>query len=131
MSTVVAPEATSIGSYAFNECKQLVSVDVSRVEEVNGNAFNYCTSLTSISLPAAKTFNSIYQFNGCISLASAYLPALLNINAAAFYECKALTSLELSSVQRIGSGAFYSSSIRELALPSSLTFLHYNAFNEA
>ena len=52
-STFTIPNSvTSIGSYAFNLCRNLVSVTIpNSVTEIGEGAFSHCSKLTSISIP--------------------------------------------------------------------------------
>ena len=52
---VIDGNITSIGSYAFYNLSNLVSVlfdGVSKLTKIGDNAFSYCTSLTDIALPS-------------------------------------------------------------------------------
>jgi len=77
----------SIGDYAFEYCSGLTSVTIpSTVTSIGTEAFYYCTNLTSIKIPNSVT----------------------SIGNYAFYYCSSLTSINiLSSVTSIGSDAFY------------------------
>lgn len=51
-SCEITGNVTSIGSYAFNDHKALVSVNISdSVTSIGDKAFGSCTSLTSVSIP--------------------------------------------------------------------------------
>ena len=77
---------TSISSYAFYQCANLISVDIpSGVTSIGNSAFSYCRAVTSITIP-----------NGVTSIGS-----------SAFFECRLVSSLTIpSSVTSIGSSAF-------------------------
>ena len=58
--------------------------------------FEFCTNLTSISLPEGVTSIGSYAFNGCTSLASISLPeGVTSIGSYAFGDCSALVELHL------------------------------------
>ncbi|MBR6790544.1 MAG: leucine-rich repeat domain-containing protein, partial [Oscillospiraceae bacterium] len=65
---------TSIGGYAFYNCTALTKVTFgagSRLETIHYNAFQGCSSLTSVTLPASVTSIGDCAFFSCPSLASA------------------------------------------------------------
>ena len=60
---------TSIGSWAFGDCKSLTSVTIpDSVTEIGYSAFSGCSSLTSITIPDSVTSIGDYAFNGCAVL---------------------------------------------------------------
>ena len=77
---------TSIGSEAFQNCSSLTSVTIpNSVTSIGDNAFCLCSSLTSISIPNSVT----------------------SIGERAFYNCSSLTSIIIpNSVTSIGNYAF-------------------------
>ncbi|MBR1666979.1 MAG: leucine-rich repeat domain-containing protein [Bacteroidaceae bacterium] len=62
-----------IGNAAFNGCRNLTTIDISKVESIGINAFRDCTSLTSISIPQCMECIGNYAFYGCKNL-------LINVN---------------------------------------------------
>jgi len=75
-------------------------------------AFDRCTFLTSITIPASVTGISDYAFYYCSSLTSISIPAsVTDIGYGAFQYCSGLTSITIpKSVERIGGSAFQSCS---------------------
>ena len=71
-------------------------------------AFNHCTSLTQLILPAALTTIERWAFEGCTSLTELTLPAALTtIGTRSFLGCTSLTKLTLpAALTTIGDGAF-------------------------
>ena len=64
-------EVTSIGNYAFENCKSLTSIEISsNVTIIGDDAFAYCTNLTSIEIPSSVTSVGYYAFSECTSLNS-------------------------------------------------------------
>ena len=94
--------------------------------------WNYCSSLTSLTLPSSLQSIGGGAFCGCYSLTSLTLPSSLqSIGDWAFCDCSSLSSLTLpSSLQSIGDHAFYDcSSLTSLTLPSSLQSIGEEAFD--
>ena len=108
-NTVIPNSVTSIGSFAFYECRSLTSITIpNSVTSIGYSAFQYCSSLTSITIP-----NS-----------------LISINSSAFYECSSLTSVTIpNSVISIGSSAFYGCiNLKNATIGKSIEIIGNNAF---
>lgn len=61
---------------------------------IPSNAFQNCTSLTSIDIPAGVTGIGVSAFHGSTSLTSINIPAGVTIiGASAFYNCTSLTTI--------------------------------------
>jgi len=75
---------------------------------ISDYAFEYCTSLTSVTIPDSVTEIGNYAFCDCTSLTSVTIPdSVTNIGRNAFYGCTSLTSVTIpDSVASIGEGAF-------------------------
>ena len=72
-SAVIAEGVTSIGSYAFDDCKSLTSVTIpSGVTSIGAWAFFNCTSLTSVTIPDGVTSIGWRAFSNCTSLTDVY-----------------------------------------------------------
>ena len=103
------------------------------LDDVIGNqAFDGCSSLTSLTLPSSVTSIGSSAFSGCSGLTSLTLPSsVTSIEWSAFSGCSGLTSLTLpSSVTSIGESAFRGcSSLASLTLPSSVTSIGKSAFS--
>jgi hypothetical protein len=106
-------QLSSLGNSAFSSCKQIVSVDWNNnaVSEftLGSSAFNLCSSLTEITLPAGtlKIDNNTFCGTGLTSIKFGGNETL--IGSSAFKECKALTSIDIpDSVTEIQTSAFES-----------------------
>ena len=108
-SAVIAEGVTSIGSYAFDDCKSLTSVTIpDSVTSIGDSAFCNCKSLTSVTIPDSVTLIDNGAFSFCTSLTSVTIPdSVTSIDQDAFYKCESLTSVTIpNSVTSIGWGAF-------------------------
>ena len=81
-----------IGSYAFNDCSGLTSLTLpAGITGIGKGAFIGCSGLTSLTLPAGITWISSDAFRGCSGLTSLTLPAgITNIGSDAFIYCSGL-----------------------------------------
>ena len=111
-----------VGTLYFNE-------DITVVRD---DAFAYCSSLTSITIPDSVTSIGERAFYGCSSLTSITIPdSVTSIGEWAFYGCSSLTSITIpDSVTSIGSYAFYNcSSLTSVTIPDSVTSIGRYAFS--
>ena len=116
--TYTIPESvTSIESYAFYHCANLINIDLSNctgLTSIGSYGFVSCTSLTSIDLSNCTELTSMgyAPFRECTSLKNVDLSnciGLKNIWDYAFQECTSLTSIDLSNctgLTSIGDYAF-------------------------
>lgn len=101
---------TSIGNYAFEWCTRLTSITIpNSVTSIGSSAFQMCEGLTSIDIPDSVTSIGWYAFRWCTGLTSITIPnSVTSIGMGAFYCCTGLTSINIpNSVTRIGREAFY------------------------
>jgi len=103
-----------------------------KVTAVPDNAFEYCTSLTSVEIPNSVKSIGNWAFFGCSGLTSVVIPnSVTSIGNSAFYSCYRLTSVEIpNSVTRIGSDAFfYCYGLTSVEIPNSVTSIGSSAFS--
>ena len=88
---------TTIGGYAFSNCKDLTSVTIPEgVTTIGDKAFNICKGLTSITIPNSVTYIGENAFSNCNGLTSVTIPnKVTEIGKCAFYGCSNLTSLTI------------------------------------
>ena len=133
-STVDGYTVTGIGDYAFYQCSNLTSIDLSgtQVTTIGQSAFYECTSLTSITIPDSVTTIGIFAFQSCSSLETIDLSGtqITSIGQQAFQSCYNLTSITIpDSLTSIGFNAFFGcSKITSITIPDSVTTIHEQAF---
>lgn len=113
-NVVVPDTVTTIGEGAFESCKNLESIVLSkRLQEIYRGAFHNCTKLKSIVLPNTIKKIGISAFEGCHSLSSVTLgTGLREIGIWAFNDCPSLKSITIpANVTYIGAKAFGSTPI--------------------
>ena len=153
-----ASKVTSISTW-FQSNADITSfaefVNFSGISILASNAFNGCSSLAEISLPASLTSIGDFAFQGC-KLSHIIIPEwVTSIRNGTFKDCSSLTEITLpASLTSIGNGVFngcsllarvvnfentqltsitnnffrYCSSLTEITLPASLTSIGEYAF---
>ena len=104
---------------------------VYQVEGIGNNAFNGCTSLTSVVFPDGLKTIGAYAFAGCKSLSSVVLPdGLTKILAYAFSNCTSLKAVRIpNQVETLGAYVFSGCSAMEsVSLGSGLVEISSGAF---
>ncbi len=75
LTEFVAPDSlTGIWLYAFKDCVDLATVELTNVRSISSGAFQNCTSLRSVRLADKMTGLSDHIFDGCTSLAFIDMP---------------------------------------------------------
>ena len=105
---VIKDGVTSIGNFAFYNCKSLTSITIpDSVTSIELAAFNNCNNLTSITIPDSVT----------------------SIGDSAFELCNKLSSITLSNnITSIGNWAFHGCPLTSITIPDSVTSIGDNAF---
>lgn len=90
---------TSIGEYAFYNCKNLTSINIpSGIKKIGKYAFSYCSNLSSVTIPNGVTEITYNSFAGCGSLNSIVIPnSVTKIDGYAFNGCTRLSNITMSS----------------------------------
>ncbi len=119
---VIIPNGvTSIGDYAFYNCRSLTSIMIpDSVTSIGYEAFYKCNSLASITISDSVTNIGNYAFYDCDSLTSITIPdSVTRIGDGVFSGCNSLRSITISDgVTSIGDNMFYGcSNLESLTLP--------------
>ena len=103
----------SIGDYAFEYCSSLLSVTIpNSVTSIGDYAFRNCSGLTSVTIGNSVTSIGDFAFRNCSWLTSVTIGnSVTSIGIYAFQNCYRLTSVTIpNSVTSIGERAFRSCS---------------------
>lgn len=109
-SSYTVPQGTSaVGERAFDCCSFLTRISLpASVTEIDDYAFSDCSALVEVSIPSSVDEIGSCAFNYCTALSSIVIPdSVTEIEDIAFSQCSALRSVLLpASVTEIGVGAF-------------------------
>ena len=123
---------TSLGDYAFYNCRYLDDVSLpDSLQAIGNNAFSNCRTLTEIELPARVSSLGTAVFSGCSNLETVNLPVFITeLPASTFSNCTVLETVELPvSVTAIGNDAFFGcNALSKITLPAGLRTVGDNAF---
>ncbi len=130
----VSYKVTSIGGFAFRECRGLTSVTIpNSVTCIETDAFMYCRGLTTITIPQNVTSIECYAFRNS-GLTSVTIPdGVTSLEDGVFGGCSSLTSITIpNSVTSLGEGALAGcSSLTSVTIPNSVTSLGYGCFQNS
>ena len=112
-NVTVGPKVTTIQSKLFNDNRELVSLNLSNATSlttIEEYAFQDCQNLMSVEMPASLRFIGEEAFENCFALASVILnEGLEELGNGAFYDTDALTEITVpGSVKKMGRAPFYS-----------------------
>lgn len=127
-------DITTIGDYAFHECKSLTSITIpNSVTTIGEGAFDRCYNLKSITIPDSVITIGDMAFGGCWSLTSITIPgSVTTIGDRTFQSCKGLTNITIpDSVTTIEGGAFSNCySLTSITIPDSVTSIGGGVFED-
>jgi hypothetical protein len=122
-SYTVPDSCSAIADWGFVGSQYLEELDLGQVTEIGADAFYYCISLRSITIPEGVTALTGAAFGYCISLESVEVPSTVTeIGDDCFYSCTSLSSVSLSEgLTKIGTYAFFHcTSMDSLQVPDSV-----------
>ena len=129
--TITGLPVTGIGDEAFYYCISLTSVTIpNSVTSIGHGAFVQCRGLTSFTIPNSVTNIGYNAFNNCISLTNVTIGnGLTSIGETAFATSGLVGVTIPSSVTDIGYGAFeFCSRLADVSIPNSVTNIEQWAF---
>ena len=138
ISVTIPPSVTDFKG-AFNECRQLTSVNSNVIGEciipnsvtsIGAFTFYYCQSLTSVTIPNSVTSIGGYAFVAC-GLTSLTIPNSVTSIGNSAFQNSYLTSVTIGSgVTSIPDYAFHSSTnLTSVIIPNTVTRIGQDAFN--
>ena len=128
---------TRIGEEAFHGCYKVTEIVLpDSVTSIGKRAFYYCGKLQKVVLSSNLTDSNLpaigdEAFEGCSALENVEIPAgVKTIGASAFSGCSKLKSVtNMNGVTDIGASAFSSSGLTSINIPSSVTKIGASAFS--
>ncbi len=124
---------TGIGSYAFQGCRVLKSVEIPcGIRKIGDTAFYGCSELISVNIPETVEEIGESAFAECEELVSVSLPnGLKTIGDSAFSDCSSLSEIVIpESVCEIGSSTFDGcAGLKSAKLPEGLKEIPYALFD--
>lgn len=133
-SVTIGNQVTSIGDFAFSDCKSLSDVTIgNHVTSIGECAFYNCKSLDEVIIPSSVRSIGNRTFDSCELLKKISIEnGVTSIGSYAFNNCKSLEEIILpSSVLSIGDYAFaYCTSLEDFIIPPSVTSIGRWMFDE-
>ena len=122
----------TIGEWAY--CSSLTSITIpASVTTIGQQAFYECSSLTSITIPSSVTTIEFDAFNFCSNLATVTFgegSKLETIEHSAFANCSSLTDINLpSGLTTIVQSFRDCGSLQSITIPASVTIIERGAFS--
>ena len=101
LTAIVIPKGIiEIGQYAFSGCGLHTITIPGSVNKINTSTFLKCSNLTSVYISEGVTSIGNMAFSNCSKLTSITIPSsMTEIKYAAFYNCKNLTAVHINSIK--------------------------------
>ncbi len=115
---------------AFENCTSLVTVSLPEgMRALMGRTFDGCSSLKSINIPESMINIYDYAFSGCSALEAVKLPdGLKYIGTEAFANCTSLTEIKIPSIRQLGNYAFIGCTGLKTVTLSQMNKIGHEAF---
>ncbi len=124
---VVNSGVTSIGDFAFNNCKNLTKLSLPKgIKSIGDAAFMYCEKLTDLTLPTTVEYIRDSAFSDC-NITEITLPdSLKSIGENAFCGC-GFTEIKIPDGVSIDAYAFgiYNSTLKKIDIGKNCDILNY------
>lgn len=152
-SVTIPGTVENLQNRIFYNCDSLETAIIEEgVTYIYGNIFCYCDNLKNVTLPTSLTRLGEGVFKGCTGLETITIPSasigfeafkncdslktvvlgngVTSIAREAFYNCQNLETINLpEGLTRIENNAFYSCGIKEITIPSTVTYMTNYMFN--
>ena len=120
---------------ALKKAKCSITLDLSNIEnlaEVGTKAFEGCSRITKVLLPADVKKIGASAFKDCKRLKSIILPeTLTSIGEKAFYDCSSLSTIDLpSGLSFIGNYAFSLCPLEIISIPKKISTIEAGMFSQ-
>ncbi|HXZ24522.1 MAG TPA: leucine-rich repeat protein, partial [Methanomassiliicoccales archaeon] len=129
----MADSVVHLGDWAFEYCSSLQSVTLSGGLSLIGcETFRGCTALTSVIFHNGITSVGPNTFNGCTALTSISFPdSITTVGSTTFYECTGLKSVTFpDGITSIGYETFYGcSNLATITIPGSVASIGQYTFS--
>lgn len=103
--TSITSQAASVRNRAFSNCTSVVSISLPAAKTVGNWAFMQCSKLATVSLPEATTLGSA-AFSTCAALTSVTIPKATSLPSQCLYNCTSLQKIDLPAVTSISDSVF-------------------------
>ena len=126
-------KVTEIGKHAFNWCDSLTSITIhDSITKICPFAFFKCKILTSVTIHGSVTFIGHGAFQNCKELKSVFIPnSVTFIGDGVFFNCENLTSITIPyTVTHIGDCAFqHCKRLKSVNILNNVTEIGCNTFD--
>ena len=133
LKVVIGKGVTTIGNYAFEDCKEIKTVVIpDGVTSIGRSAFNNCENLSSVKMPQGLKTIGERAFWDCINLVEATIPnSVTSIGSKAFMYCENLSRVILpNQLKTIEEGTFRDcDNLETIVIPASVTSIGEDAFS--
>ena len=134
LTNIIMPNGvTALGDSTFKNCDSLTSITIpNSITVITYDAFNSCDKLTNVVIPNGVALIEAYAFANCTILPKIIIPGSVTIiENYAFEGCEALSNLTLTNgLITLGARAFQNCySLVNVLIPDSVTSIERGVFN--
>ena len=130
-SAILRKNTVGIGNEAFLWCDSLTTITIpDSVKSIGDSAFSGCDSLTTITIPDSIKSIGDSAFSGCDSLTTITINGVISIGDSAFCWCENLTTITIpDGVMSINDSTFcWCDNLKSITIPDSVTSIGDHAF---